>query len=443
MRKHLIILIIFLLPIIGMAQEKWNLKSCIDYGLENHRSRKIRSNEQLAADAKAKEALSAYLPNISIDGSVDDNLKVQEQVIPAGLFGPNDTRVAFTKKFGTTATIQLDQTIYDQSLLTGLKANKYNAKIADYNVQASDEEIIFNVSTAYYQILVYEQQLVLLQNNLNSYKKQLAVATMQVDKGVATKVDLNKIQVSYNNTASDIQVAESDLIQSKNKLKNVMGMPLSMNLIINDSKSDSSLNDIMILDSIAFDVNQRTEYKVSEANQSLLEIDKKRIQDNIIPKISFYGRYGGNGFGDKIGESFSTINSFSAIGLKLKWNIFDGFKQGAQSRQAEYKRLNGLETLKLDADKYKLEFENAKAKLLKAQTRSFNDNKNVKLAIAVFNGIDLQYSKGVIPITDWLTAQNDLRQAQNNYLNSINDFYLARIELEKANGSLKKYYNQL
>lgn len=34
-------------------------------------------------------------------GTIDDNLKVQQSVIPAGVFGPTDLKVAFTKKFNS------------------------------------------------------------------------------------------------------------------------------------------------------------------------------------------------------------------------------------------------------------------------------------------------------------------------------------------------------
>lgn len=86
---------------------------------------RFRNNEKIAAKEAIREAPAAYLPTVAINGSIDDNLKVQEQIIPAGLLGDEDVRVAFTKQFSTNASIQLDQTIYDHSLIVGLRANKY------------------------------------------------------------------------------------------------------------------------------------------------------------------------------------------------------------------------------------------------------------------------------------------------------------------------------
>jgi outer membrane protein TolC len=170
------LLLLFWASTMTNGQGLMNLKNCIEYGLSNHRSTIVYANESLAAKAKAKEVQAAYLPSINVNGSIDDNLKVQETIIPAGLFSQTDTRVAFTKQFGSNVTAQLDQTIYDQSLITGMKTNTYTKQQASLNGEQNQETIIYNVSTAYYQIFVYRQQLGLLHDNLQSYRGMLPIA---------------------------------------------------------------------------------------------------------------------------------------------------------------------------------------------------------------------------------------------------------------------------
>ncbi|MCT4122304.1 TolC family protein [Elizabethkingia anophelis] len=187
------------------AQEKFDLKQCIDYGLKNNPSSVISFNDKRIADAKAKESLAAYLPNLNFSGTVDDNLKVQEQVIPAGLFGDQDIRVAFTKKFTTNGSVQLDQTIYDQSQILALNANKLLRQQADLNLKKTKESVIYNISTSYYQIFVYQEQLELLKINLETYSKQLEIVALKVKKGVALQKDMDKVQVDYNNTLSAVR----------------------------------------------------------------------------------------------------------------------------------------------------------------------------------------------------------------------------------------------
>lgn len=443
MSKKIIIALLALLPIKLSAQANWTLKSCIEYGLKNNRTNTVYANEKRAADARAKEALAAYLPSVSLNGTVDDNLKVQETVIPAGIFSPTDIRVAFTKKFNTNGVAQLDQTLYDKALLTGLKANKFNAQQADLNQQKNDETIIYNISTAYYQILVYREQLDLLKANLDTYRKQMEVSALQVKKGVTLQKDLDKITVDYNNATSQIRVAESNQTLAENQLKYEMGYPIADPLQVENTANAATIDIPVMADKSDFSVNNRTDFRLSQVNAKLLEIDESRIKAGIFPKLTAYARYGAIGFGDNLGPAFSSMTSYSAVGLKLNFPLFDFFKRNAQYNQAKYKRLNALETLKLDEGRYQLEYENARTKMLKEQTNVENNRRNIELARSVFNTTDLQYQKGVTNLIDWLNAQNSLKEAQNNYLNSLYSFYLAKVDLEKAGGTLKTFYSAL
>lgn len=444
MNRKLYLGILCFAPLALFGQQQWDLKECIEYGLKNNRNTTIYANEKKQADAKAKEALAAYLPSISVTGSVDNNLKVQETIIPAGVFGPTDTRVAFTKKYNTNGTAQLDQVIFDQSLLTGLRANKINSQQSDLNIRKSEETIIYNIANAYYQIFVYREQLDLLKSDQDTYRKQMALSALQVNKGVALQKDLDKITVDYNNSASKIRVAESNLTLSENQLKYEMGYEINNSLVIKalrDSVQDESVS--IAVKRNAFVANELTEYKLSEVNIQLLDIDQKRIKAGVLPRLTGYAKYGAVGFGDQIGPSFKSLSDFSAVGIKLSIPIFDVFKRNAQYGQAKYKYLNSVENLKLDEGKYRLDFENSYTKLIQAQSNVENDGRNINLAKSVFKTTDLQYQKGVTDLTDWLNAQNSLKEAQNNYLNSLYTFYQAKIDLEKASGTLKTFYKNL
>jgi outer membrane protein TolC len=444
MKKNYFLIALLFVSFRLMAQQSWNLKACIDYGLKNNRSTVVYANEKAAADARAKEALADYLPKISVTGTFDNNLKVQQSVIPAGIFGPEPLKVAFSQKYNTNGTLQLDQTIYDQSLLNGLKANKYSGQQAELNIKKSQEIIIYNISNAYFQIYVYREQLVLLKSNLETYQKQIDISKLQVDKGVALQKDLDKVTVDYNNAVSQIRVAESNLTLSQNQLKYEMGYPIAELLPV-DSVSQQDVHTPLLTDDAvsAFVVNQRTDYQLSEVNSKLLEIDQSRIKAGALPKLTGYARYGAVGFGQTLGPAFNDLSPFSAVGLKLTIPLFDFFKRNAQYSQARYKSLNAIENLKLDAGKYQLEYENARTKLIKARSNLDNDRRTIELATSVFKTTDLQYQKGTTDLTDWINARNSIKESQNNYLNSLYSFYQARIDLEKAGGTLKTFYTSL
>jgi len=447
MNKKILLAFIFFVPFQLFSQEQWNLKACIAYGLKNNRNSTVYENEKRAADAKAKEALADYLPKVSLTGTLDNNLKVQESVIPGGVFGPDPIRVAFSQKYNSNAQAQLDQTIYDQSLLTGLKASKYNKQQAEVNIRKSEETIIYNIGNAYYQIYVYREQLRLLKENLGTYRGQVNIFKLQVEKGVTLQKDLDKVTVDYNNAISQIRIAESNLTLSQNQLKYEMGYPISSALPVDSVSQQDVAIHIDATNSIdlasPFVVGNRVDYRLSEINARLLDIDEKRIKAGAMPKLTGYARYGAVGFGNSIGPAFKDLSPFSAVGLKLSIPIFDFFRRNAQYNQAKYKSLNATENLKLDEGKYELEYENAKTKMNNARQNLESDSRNIQLAESVFKTTDLQYRKGVTDLTEWLTAQNSIKESQNNYLNSLFSFYQAKLDLEKASGNLKTFYTSL
>jgi len=424
------------------AQEIRTLKQCIAYGLKNNRNTTIYANEKVAAEARAKEVLADYLPGISLTSTLDNNLRLQQLVIPAGVFGPDEFRGSLTQKYNSDLVAQVDQVIYDHSILTRLKANKYSKQQADLNIQQIQETIIYNVSIAYFRIFVYNQQLELLEYNRESYEKQLEIYRLQVSKGIILQKDLDQVSVDYNNTISQIRVARSNLQLAENELKYEMGYPIYDPLTVCFS-GEMELPLLPDDSTDLFSPALRIDYKLAGINIKVLETEQSRIRAEALPKLSAYFRYGAVGFGDNLKSAYDELLPYSTAGLKLSIPVLDFYKRSARYKQAKIERINAEERLKLAEGKYTVAYENARTQLLQAQANVENDKRNVTLAESVLKITDLQLQKGTTSLTDWLNTQSALKEAQNSYLNSLHTYYQARIKLEKAAGTLKTFYNSL
>ncbi|MBO9728500.1 MAG: TolC family protein [Chitinophaga sp.] len=441
MYKKILTWLLFSIALDAAAQERWTLKQCIDYGLKNNRNNVIYANQKRIADAKAKEAIADYLPRVSMTSTLDNNLKLQQSVIPAGVIGPHELKVSLTQKYASNTMTQLDQVLYDQSMLTGLKANKYNRQQSELNEQQSQEAIIYNVSTAYINIFVYHQQLAQLQANKETYQKQMDIFRAQVNKGVVLQKDLDKVSVDYNNTTSKIRVALSNITLAENELKYEMGFPINDSLAVDLSAPPGAAASSDSV--VSFSPDLRVEYQLSKVNIKLLEVEKSAIKAEALPRLSAYARYGVVGFGKSLKGAYGELLPYSAVGLKLNIPILDFFKRNARYKQAVLNHSNAEEQLKIVEGKYYVEYQNAYTKYLQAQINIENDKRNVALAQSVFQVTDVQFRKGVTDLNDWLNTQNQLREAQNGYLTSIYNYYLTRIDLEKSAGTLKRFYQSL
>lgn len=112
------------------AQKTVSLKEAVNSSLANHSSAVIYSNKIGIAENQKKDALSEYLPQINGSFAFDYNIKRQTTVFPGAMLGsPTDVEVQFGNKYTGMATLQLDQTIYDQALIYGIKARMRSHRI--------------------------------------------------------------------------------------------------------------------------------------------------------------------------------------------------------------------------------------------------------------------------------------------------------------------------
>jgi outer membrane protein TolC len=441
MKKIIPIVFASLFTSAAFAQQSFNLKEAIDYSLKNHGSTNIYNNQLEIAKQQAKEALSAYLPQVNASLTFDDNLKRQTTILPGGAFGSNkDVKVQFGNQYNTNAVIQLDQTIYDQALLYGIKAGAPAQKIAELNKEKNDETLIYNTASAYSQILILKEQQKLLEENRKQYQDLYDITKFRFAKGVAKKVDLDKVTVQLNNILAQQKQIQSDIDVAYNSLKNAMGLPLNAQLQIEDSLN---FNDYSLLPNEAVSVQQLIDYQLQEQNITLQEIDLKRTQAAASPTVSAYARYGGQSFGNDVGAAVGNWGNYSAVGLKVNVPLFSGRRRDAQVAQSKLELANAKQNLQLGSDQLQLQFQNAARQLSENVTTLATNKNNMDLAKSVYETSKFEYSKGVSTMSDLLNADFSYKQAQTNYMTSLLNLVTNRLAYERAKGSIKDFINKI
>jgi outer membrane protein len=422
------------------AQAKLSLKDCIAYGIKNNGNVRIAQYKESIAVQQGREALSSYLPQVAGNATLDDNIKLQSTVLPGAFFGGEDQRVTLGTKYMSNVSGQVDQVVFDQSLLIGLKANKPNQENAALNSRKTKENIIYNVANAYYQVFVTQAQIDLLKDNLDKTQQILGTLQLQLDNGVIKKVDFDRTQVSLNNIKSQLTLAESNLILSFNQLKFQMGMPQKEELQLTDNPLAQPFK---LIEPGQFDAANLTDFKIQNLNMELQGLEKERIKAGYLPKLSVYGRYGVQALGNNLGESWSNWFSYGAVGLKISIPIFDSFRRDAQFKQADLNLMTQREQLKLNVQNYELQSNNALTQLQKAKLNMGSDESNVILAKEVYDVTTLQYKEGTVTLSDLLNAETSYKEAQSNYINSMLSYYQAKLGIEQSQGSLNEFFTAL
>lgn len=422
------------------AQRNMTLKECVEYSLQNHLSNTVYNNEIEIAKQKSVEALAGYLPQVNTTVTFDDNLKRQVTVIPAGAFSPTEIRLQFGNQYNTNATAQLDQVIYDKSMLVGIKANAPNTQLSLLKKEQNQDNLIYNTVGAYYQVLIYLEQEKIILENERKYRELLGILKLRLEKGVIKKSDYDRTQVSLNNILSQKSLLQVNKQVALNKLKNAIGMPLTENIGITNLANYESL--ALIPEENTVNVSSLLDYKIQNTNILLQEFDVRRKQAAYLPTVSAYARYGAMTFGNEFGPSFNNWIDFSSVGFKVNIPIFSGFKKNSQLKQTEISLMNAKANLKLSTNNLDLQFQNANTQLQKSYSDLSNNRDNLNLAKDVFESSTLEYQKGVSTLSDLLNADYAYKEAQSNYVTSLLNFLSSRLDYEKSKGTLKSYINQ-
>jgi outer membrane protein len=441
MKRIFLISFSLLLSMVGFSQHTYSLKEAIDYSLSNHRSTKIYNNEIDRVKFQTSEALAGYLPQISGKITYDDNIKRQTTVLPGAMLGQQkDIAVQFGNKYNSGASIQLDQTIYDQSLIYGIKAGEPAKKRAELNLAKNNEDLIYNTAVAYSQIMVLKEQQRLIAANAKENEELYKILQFRFEKGVAKKVDVDRELVLVNNSKAQLEQIQTDIESATNALKNAMGLPLESSLLINDT-----LNHDKYLMLVRFDdvVNAGIDHQIELQNISLQEIDIKRKKAAYLPTISAYARYGGQAFGNDINKAVTNWNNYSGIGLQMNVPIFSGLRRESQLKQSKIELENRKENLQLIDANIQLQVKNSYKQLRSNITTLTMNKANMELAKTVYETTQFEYSKGVTTMSDLLNAEYSYRQSQTNYLTSLINLITNRLEYEKSKGTITTFINQL
>ncbi len=421
------------------AQQQVSLSEAIAQALQNKAEAKKAALEVKKAEYKIDEARAGALPQISATINNAYNPILQTSVLPGEIMGmPGELiPVTFGTKWQSTNSVSLYQNIFDQRVFTGLKAAKSTREFYILNEALTNEQIIENVATAYYNVFVQEENLKTINASYDNTEKVRNIIKSLVDNGLAKSIDLDRTNVQLTNIAANKQQLINGVELSKNALKFYMGIPIETPIELEEKTIEPKAE----LVSEAADLEQRSELKVLNKQRELLEFNKKATEAYLYPTVGLSANYGWQGLGNKFpyftGEKDGTNwSDFASIGLAIKIPIFTGGQTRAQIQQAQI----DIESLDQDIASTKLgldlDYKNAISNIENSLINLQSMKDNVQLAERVESNTKSNYQYGLANLTELLDAQNALTQAKQNYANALLDYKQAEIKLIKAKGQL-------
>jgi outer membrane protein TolC len=153
-----------------------------------------------------------------------------------------------------------------------------------------------------------------------------------------------------------------------------------------------------------------------------------------LPSLAAFGNYTYNTFGVEFSNLGNKFFDGTLVGAQLSLPIFDGLRKSAQIQQVKLNAQKLTNTKKMVENLIDLDRTNAQSRYERAKEQLVIQKDNFSLAQDIYNKSSLKLKEGVGSTLELTNADNDLKQAQTNYLTSIYNWLNAQIELKRAIG---------
>lgn len=422
----------------------FSLQESIDYARENNPNLKSAQAAINSSEARVGEILAAGLPQINASANLTDNYIIPTSFLPAAVFDPTAPSdqyvpVKFGTKYTGAASIGLEQMIFNGSYFVGLKASKTYTELSRKDFIKTETDVVEAIKKAYYSVLVSKERAALVDKNFQRLDSLLAQTKAQYENGFVEKIDVNRVQVQYNNISNTRKTSAIGLEVSYNLLKFQMGFPISEPLALSDDLESLKLT---ILDTDFkddFQYSNRIEYSTLEINRSLVEYDIKNTKSQYLPSLDLFGNYGSS-YGTSTANSLIQFGpnwrSLGSVGIRASMPIFDGFRKSKviQQKKAKLTQIdNSLELTKSQIDLQQVQasmtFE-SNLETLRTQKQ------NMDLSKEVYDVAVIKYQQGVGSNLEVIDADAAYKEAQTNYYAALYDTLISSVELEKSYGKI-------
>lgn len=433
---------LFLLTSLVATAQNYSLKQAVDYAIAHQVQVKNSQIDLQNASAKVNEIRAMGLPQVNGSLSLTNNLILQRVFIPARIFNPAAAEgELIAAKFGVDnaafANVGVSQLVFDGTYLLGLKASSVYKDLAVKSVTQSKQQVAENVTKAYYGILVNEKRQSLLALNLARLDTLLKETRALNKQGFVEKIDVQRLDVQANNLRTELDNVNRLQELSYSLLKFQMGYPMEEPIKLSESLEKVELTTLNTNAVGDFNYSNRIEYSILQTQENLAELDLKSIKAGYLPRLLLNANYGynagANGFRDLVTRPWFDN---AAVTVALQIPIFDGYSKKYRAIQSA----NNLQKVRQSYSllKSSIDLQRSQASItMKNALESMKEQKsNLDLANEISRVTRVKYQQGVGSNLEVLNAETSIKESQANYFTALYNALIAKVELEKANGTL-------
>ncbi len=466
-------IICFLLVTVTLnAQEKWDLRKCVEYAVANNINVKQADVQAKIAKLTLDQSKLQRWPSANFQNS--NGLQFGRSIDPATNSFTNQ-QITFSQ-FGLSSNVTLFNWFSQKNTIAG---NEFESKAQEAAVERWKNDISLNVAAAYLQALLSREQVNIVKLQITQTTQQLANTRKLVDAGTQPELNAAELEAQLARDSSNY-IAAFTTYQS-----NLLALKVWMNLDPGSAfELDTPPVDRIPVETFA-DLQPELVYDLAIKNMPLQKVNKLRLQSlqkfqeaargSMYPTISAFGNIN-SAYSSALKNLPKGANipitraiGYTAAGNPANPDVFtqifipSGFEKANFVRQLDYNFRQSLgiavsipifnggqvktawQRSKLNVQNQMLQVERDNQSLKQDIYRAYNDamaayqryQASVKTVSTAEYSYDLskkRYDAGLLRSIDLITNQNNLFRARLEKISNQFDYVFRMKVLEFYKG---------
>ncbi|WP_283687686.1 TolC family protein [Dysgonomonas sp. Marseille-Q5470] len=437
MKKYILIIILAIAaPSICNSQVVFDLKRCIETGLQKNYDIRIMRNNQEISDNNLTVGNAGYLPSVDLTTGYSGSVNNTTQNLANGEKNKNNG----IHNQLLNAGVNLNWTVFDGfNIQTNHQRLKELQKMGELNTRLTIENFVSGLTSEYYNYIQQNIRLKNLKSAVKLSKERLRIVEARYEIGAGSRLDLQQAKVDFNSDSSRLIKQYEVLYTSRISLNQMMAADNIEQLIVTTDSIIEFNQFINKEDVWQKTLSSNTFLLLSNKNKNLSLLDLKTAQSENYPYLKLNAGYGYTKNIYNTGTIDNQNNLGLTYGLTLGFNLFDGFNRKRKQKNArievENKELQYEQTIlsiKADFSNMWMAYRNNidLTNLEKENVQTAKENHEIAIE---------RYKLGDLSGIELREAQNSLLEAEERLVQAEYNTKLCEISLMQISGQVISY----
>jgi outer membrane protein len=210
-------LIAFLLVSSASAQDKWDLRRCVEYAVNNNISVRQSDLQARFSELTYRQGKQAQWPTLNFSNNYSFRLGRAENP-STGILEDNNI---FNINFGLNSQVSIFNWFSKRNTI---EANRLGMEADKAQVKKLQDDIALNVAVAYLQILLAREQVNLAKIQIQTTREQLTNTRKKVEAGVLPELNAAELDAQLARDSANLITAETSVEQFLLQMKAVLNL---------------------------------------------------------------------------------------------------------------------------------------------------------------------------------------------------------------------------